>query len=90
MPPKTANTRPAPLITLGEIVARGDLTLYEPGLPEPEPIPAALHRTIAEQMACAHCGERRVSFRPFRRVDARTHYKAFARCRDCGHTVELT
>lgn len=90
MQPTTASTRPAPLITLGEILGRGDLRLYEPGLPDPEPVTAALHRTLAEQTTCAHCGVERCSFRAFYRTGTVTDYKAYARCRSCGHTVELT
>jgi hypothetical protein len=81
---------PAPLVCLGEFVARGELRDYMPGIPEPAPVVAEFDRAVAAAMVCAHCGLRTVSYRPFVRVRGdRVEYRGFGRCRSCGHTEAL-
>jgi hypothetical protein len=81
---------PAPLVCLGEFVARGELRDYMPGIPEPAPVVVELDRALAAYMECAHCGLRTVSYRPFvRQRGGRVDYRGYARCRTCGHTEVL-
>lgn len=87
MQPTTA-TRPAPLVSLAEFIARGELNRYMPGLPEPTPVTAESDRATAAAMTCGHCRRKTVSYRPFMALDG-SGYRAYGRCRSCGHTVPL-
>lgn len=89
MQPQTATTRPAPLITLGEIIATGELQGYEPGAPDPMLPDAAMHARLVREMACPSCGEQKISWRPFIRVRGGHGYRGYGRCRTCGHTEAL-